>query len=235
MITIKTEHEFCTGEPDFDIHEDNPNLLMNCSAGEDNHSDENLIEEIISRVSSDRVNCLDLGCAGGQLILDLNNHEKTDICVGLDGSAGVYKQNNWSIDSNKNVLKHANLTKTFSVLNNNEPVKFDIITCWEVIEHFEEKDLDVFFSNVTQHLSENGLFFGSIALFPDTRDSNGFHQKHPSYNKNDPKQYQLHKTVFDSKDPWDKILSKHFKVLDYDFKVKLRNHHNSYYFMCKQK
>jgi len=249
MIKIVTQTPLCIDQPDFTIHaqEFNPldpkglanvkvtPLKLNCSAGADNHTDAKLISESLSRFNGS-VNCLDLGCAGGSLILDYNQQLQTDICIGLDGSLGVYKHHNWHQEENKKVLRHADLAKPFSIENEkSEKVKFDIITCWEVIEHFREKDLDVFFRNVSNHLSENGLFFGSIALFPDTRDSNGFYQGHPSYNSNDPKQYQLHKTVFDSKVPWDKILFKYFEVLNYDFEVRLRNHHNSYYFMCKKK
>tara|TARA_R100000700_G_scaffold40089_1_gene54706 strand:- start:28986 stop:29732 length:747 start_codon:yes stop_codon:yes gene_type:complete len=240
---VKTNHPFCINEPDFTLHgevsEKDPSeirlkpLKMNCSAGEDNHTDRDLIEESLSRFTKEKINCLDLGCAAGQLILDFHKRSETNVCIGLDGSCGVYKHQNWLIEENRQVLRHANLVENFSILDEtNNKIKFDVITCWEVIEHFNEKDLDIFFKNVSEHLSEDGLFFGSIALFPDVRDENGFHQDCPEYNA-DSKQFLLHKTVFDSKEPWDEILSKYFTVKDYDFKTKLRNHDNSYYFMCK--
>ena len=248
MIKINTTHPFCVDQPDFTIHAENFDplkfdiqnplklrpLKLNCSAGLDNHTNKTLIEESLSRFSG-TINCLDLGCAGAQLILDYDKQNKTDICIGLDGSCGVYRHDNWHYANNKNVLHHADLVKPFLVENEEgSQVKFQIITCWEVIEHFEEKDLDMFFQNVYNHLSEEGIFFGSIALFEDTRDSDGFHQDHLSYKKNDT-QYLLHKTVYDNREEWDRILTRYFKVLDYDFEIKLRNHSNSYYFMCQHK
>lgn len=231
MITIQTDHEFCVDQPDYQIHNQAKELQLNCSAGQDNHSDLDLINETLSRFDNDQINCLDLGCAGGQLILDYNKSPKTNICIGLDGSCGVYKHPNWEHDT---ILRHADLTKSFVVLDEGAPVKFDIITCWEVVEHFEETDLDIFFTNVFKHLNKGGLFFGSIALFEDTRDSDGFHQDHPRYKANDI-QFKLHKTVFKEKEPWDKILSNYFQVVNYDLQIKLRNHSNSYYFMCQHK
>jgi len=245
IISVETDYPFCVDEPDFTLHgeivgeEDKlqinlKQLSMNCSAGEDDHTDKDLILESLSRFEKDKINCLDLGCAAGSLILDYDQFPRTDVCIGLDGSCGVYKHENWHVRKNRTVLRHANLVKEFKVVNENrDKVKFDIVTCWEVIEHFDEKDLDIFFKNVAEHLSEDGLFFGSIALFPDVRDENGFHQDCPEYNP-DSKQFLLHKTVFDSKEPWDEILSKYFTVKDYDFEIKLRNHDNSYYFMCKK-
>ena len=245
-ITIKTDHPFCDKEPDFTIHggvlesKDSLNitlkhLMMNCSAGEDSHSDQHLINESLSYFNKSKINCLDLGCAGGQLILDYATRPQTHTCIGLDGSCGVYKHQNWHIDNNKKVLRHANLVEPFSVLDGNgEIVQFDIITCWEVIEHFNESDLDIFFNNVNRHLSPEGIFFGSIALFPDVRDANGYHQDCPEYDASS-EQFLLHKTVFDSRAPWDKILQRYFSVGEYDFQVRLRNHDNSYYFKVLKK
>ena len=229
-IAILSEEEFCFSEPDYTIHENN--LQLSCSAAEDNHTDSSLIQDICSRFA--KLNCLDLGCAGGALILDLNKQTNTDICIGLDGSNGVYRHASWKDKKNHEVLRHANLVKKFEIKKNGNLVKFDAISCFEVIEHFERDQLDVFFKNVSNHLKDDGFFFGSIALFPDTRDSNGYHQDHPRYNPK-LKQYKLHKTVLNNSEEWDKILEKYFKVVEYDFSVKLRNHKNSYYFKCLKK
>jgi cyclopropane fatty-acyl-phospholipid synthase-like methyltransferase len=246
-ILIKTDYKFAYNEPDYQIHIDQydsdenfslRNLELNCSAGQDNSTDIALVKETIKRFNTNenkKINWLDLGCGGGAFILDANSFDETDICVGLDGSCGVYKQNNWKSDKNKKILKHADLTKYFSVCDENEnQIKFDVITCWEVIEHFEKNQLDQFFKNVYNHLDDNGIFFGSIALFSDTRDEKGYHQDHPNFNPNG-KLYILHKTVHQSREPWDLIMSKYFNILEYNFNVRLRNHHNSYYFMCSKK
>ena len=230
-IDIVTEEDFCFSEPDYQIHKNN--LKLRCSAAEDNHSDLNLVNEICSSFSHS-INCLDLGCAGGALILDFDKDPRTDICIGLDGSDGVYSHKSWNVQENKKVLRHSNLVKEFSILKDSVQIKFDVISCFEVIEHFEIDQLDVFFKNVDKHLSSGGFFFGSIALFPDIRDSNGFYDGHHLYNPNLP-QYRLHKTVFDNKLEWDNILKEYFIIIDYDFSVRLRNHDKSYYFKCQKK
>jgi SAM-dependent methyltransferase len=210
-------------------------LDMECAAGEDNSTDGELIQSIIDSFDSDKINWLDLGCGGGQLVLDANQNPKTDICIGIDGSCGVYKQSNWSVEENLKVLKHANLVEDFTILSDGEIVKFDVISCSEVIEHFAEDQLDVFFENVEKHLSDRGVFYGSIALFSDIRDDRGYYKGHPSFNPNSEVMYELHKTVYESRDPWDDILSKYFDVVEYDFPIRMRNHSDSYYFKCVKK
>jgi cyclopropane fatty-acyl-phospholipid synthase-like methyltransferase len=245
-IVVKTESKFAYDEPDYKIHLDNYEsddkfelryFEVNCSAGEDNSSSIDLIEDVISRFSldeSEKINWLDLGCGGGELILDVNKRKDTDICIGLDGSCGVYKQKNWQNEKNKKVLNHADLTKEFFVQVDGKTLEFDVISCSEVIEHFSEDQLDTFFTNVFNHLSDKGIFYGSIALFPDTRDINGYYEGHPKFDPNS-ELFVLHKTVYETKEPWDKIMEKYFNILEYDFDIKMRNHHNSYYFMCSKK
>lgn len=246
-VIIKTKNKFAYDEPDYKIHLESyesddkftlKTLELNCSAGEDNSTDSLLIDEAISRFNledDEKINWLDLGCGGGAFILDANKSPKTNICIGLDGSCGVYKQTNWNIESNKKVLNHADLTKEFFIQDKDgNEIKFDVITSWEVIEHFNESQLDQFFENVYNHLDDDGVFFGSIALFPDTRDENGYHQDHPKFNPNG-KLYVLHKTVYETRGPWDTIMSKYFNIYDYNFRIRMRNHSNSYYFMCTKR
>ena len=66
-------------------------------------------------------------------------------------------------------LHTADITKPFKVVSADESVedKFDIVTAWEVLEHIEEKDLDILFDNITRHLSDGGYFICSIAFFRD--------------------------------------------------------------------
>jgi hypothetical protein len=245
-IFVKTKNKFALHAPDCTLHlesfddDDNfkvKNLEKESGAGCDFYSDLPLIRKVIERFSLDdgqKLNWLDLGCAGGALILEINNQKETDVCIGLDGSVGVYKQESWSSGKNKDILKNADLSKEFFIeYGDGTPVKFDVITCWEVIEHFYENELDIFFTNVCNHLSDGGVFCGSIALFDDIRDENGFLPSDLEFNPNG-KVFNLHKTLW-SIPKWDQVLSKYFNIYEYDLISKFRNIDNSYYFMCTKK
>ena len=252
-ILVKTDHKFALHAEDCLIHMDefvnendfNLHYLENeTGAGCDFFTDIPLIREIIDRFNlseDEKINWMDLGCAGGHFILDANEQPETDICIGLDGSVGVYKQESWSSGNNLEVLKNADLSKEFFIEDENEnQVTFDVITSWELIEHFnDENELDVFFSNVNNHLSTNGVFCGSIALEPDIKDENGYHPGHPQFNPNG-KVYQLHKILW-SREKWQKYLSKYFNVIEYDFDSMFRDDGTgyvgiySYFFACTKR
>ena len=252
-VILKTDYKFALHAEDCLIHmkgymdENNFQLhkLENeTGAGCDFFTDLPLIREAIQRFNleeNEKINWLDLGCAGGHFILDINDQEETDICIGLDGSVGVYKQESWSSGNNKDVLMNADLSKEFSIENSDGSlVLFDVISSWELIEHFnDELELDTFFSTVEKHLSENGVFFGSIALEPDIKDENGHHPGHPKFNPNG-KVYQLHKILW-SKEKWKKYFAQFFNVIEYDFDSMFRDDGTgyvatySYFFACTKK
>lgn len=247
-VILKTEHKFAIDAPDCTLHmesyEDSENfspkkLEFESGAGSDYNTDLPFIREIIERFpleGDEKLNWLDLGCAGGHLMLDVNEQEETDVCIGLDGSVGVHKQESWSSGKNSEVLRNADIAKEYSIeYLNGEKVKFDIITCWEVLEHFYEEQLDQFFTNVYEHLSDEGVFVGSIAFFPDTRDENGYPEGHPKFNPNG-KLYELHKLLW-NRPTWDKLMSKWFNIINFDFDNRFRNGHPAihYYFSATKK
>lgn len=247
-ITIKTDYKFALHAPDCTLHLENyeddknftPKKLENESgAGCDFFSDIQFINEVIERFSlaeDEKINWLDLGCAGGKLILDVSEHEKSNVCIGLDGSVGVYKQESWSSGKNKNILKNADLSKEFFIeYESGERVIFDVITAWELLEHFYENELEIFFNNVYNHLSDEGVFIGSAANYPDIRDENGYCPSDALFNENG-KLYDLHK-IFWKKDKWNKFLSRWFVVHEFDFQNKFRNMNEglTYYFMVTKK
>ena len=116
-----------------------------------------------------------------------------------------------------------------------ERVIFDVITAWELLEHFYENELEIFFNNVYEHLSDDGVFIGSAANYPDIRDENGYSPIDSLFNK-DGKLYELHKIFWD-RNTWNQYLSKWFDVQTFDFDNKFRNMHEglTYYFMCTKK
>ena len=248
-VVVKTEYKFALHAPDCTLHLENfddeqnftPKKLKNeVGAGCDFFTDINFIEEVIDRFpleGNEKINWLDLGCAGGKLILDVTKNKKTNICIGLDGSVGVFKQESWSSGNNKDILKNADLSKEFFIENafNNEKITFDVITAWELLEHFYENELEIFFNNVYEHLSDDGVFIGSAANYPDIRDENGYCPSDSFFNKNG-KLYDLHK-IFWNRNAWNEYLSKWFDVQTFDFHNKFRDMHEglTYYFMATKK
>lgn len=109
------------------------------------------------------LNYLDLGCSGGGLVFDFAFHGH--LAIGLEGSDYSKKNHraNWrTIPEN---LFTCDVTKPFELLFNEDKsmCKFKVISCWEVLEHIDEKDLEVFFENVARHLDKDGIFVGSIS------------------------------------------------------------------------
>ena len=104
-----------------------------------------------------------------------------------------------------------------------------------MLEHFYENELEIFFNNVYEHLSDDGVFIGSAANYPDIRDENGYCPSDSLFNKNG-KLYDLHKIFWD-RNTWNQYLSKWFDVQTFDFDNKFRDMHEglTYYFMCTKK
>lgn len=108
---------------------------------------------------------LELGCAGGGLVLDfvLAGHD----ALGIEGSdySEIWRRAEWANIPER--LFTADITKAFHAYVDGEPQKFDLITAWEVLEHIHDSDMDGLFDNIRRHLAPNGIFCGSVATFED--------------------------------------------------------------------
>jgi hypothetical protein len=117
------------------------------------------------RVIGQNLRVMELGCAGGGLVLDfiLAGHD----AVGIEGSdySAIWRRAEWATIPDR--LFTADITKPFSIFVDNEPQRFDLITAWEVLEHIRDDDIDGLFVNIRQHLAKNGIFCGSVATFED--------------------------------------------------------------------
>jgi len=114
-----------------------------------------------------KMSVLDLGCAGGGLVLDftLKGHK----AIGLEGSdlSHSAQRATWRILPDR--LFTCDITYPFSLKEQqtSELVLFDIITCWEVLEHIPESSLPNLFDNVCRHMKANSYFMGSISMSQD--------------------------------------------------------------------
>jgi SAM-dependent methyltransferase len=151
----------------------------------DNYTNIELLKDVCNHFKK-KINMLDLGCAGGQFAIDFINFGNN--AVGLEGSTHVLNgpgKNNWSNFSNN--LFFCDITKSFTILSEDRPAKFEFIHCSEVMEHLSEKELEIFLENVYNHLSDDGIFCTQISI-----------------DNSDP----LHVSIF-SKNKWQNILSEH--------------------------
>lgn len=119
---------------------------------------------------------MDLGCSGGGLVLDftLRGHR----AFGIEGSDHPLRAQRaeWRVLDQS--LFTADITKSFRLSEREEQqtIKCDVITMWEVLEHIGDPDLPQLLGNIQAHLKPDGIFVGSIALVPDDHNDASYHR-----------------------------------------------------------
>jgi len=105
---------------------------------------------------------LDLGCSGGGFVKTCL--DKGSLAVGLEGSdySLNHSRAEWPLLGNK-FLFTADITRDFQVTQNENPLLFDVITAWEVMEHLPEERLPTVCDNLYRHLEEHGLAIMSVS------------------------------------------------------------------------
>ena len=100
---------------------------------------------------------MDLGCAGGKLVTDFLALRWFGL--GLEGSdfSLKHRRRHWDRFANKNLFT-CDITKPFQATLDGQPVRFHLITSWEVLEHIATPDLPQVFANVCAHLEPGGYF-----------------------------------------------------------------------------
>lgn len=197
----------------------------------DNYNNPNLAEEIEKQFGNRKISFLDLGCAGGQFVIEFINRGHKG--YGLEGSShsiGGAGRNNWTEHKDKNLFL-CDLTKPYHFEEDGKPFLFDFIHCSEVIEHILPKDLEKFFKYVSDNLSPDGIFCCQVNMTPDVRHVDG-------------KDIVLHHSLFNS-DEWKakfinfelypcagKTDSNHFGYL---FHHRFREHGDSSIYACLKK
>lgn len=121
---------------------------------------------------------MDLGCAGGGFVESLleDGHD----AVGVEGSdySLRHRRAAWRIVPDR--LFTCDITKPFIITRGNEvnPAQFEVITAWELMEHFKEESLPQVFKNIDCHLVSDGYFICSVATSEDFDRETGtiYHQ-----------------------------------------------------------
>jgi SAM-dependent methyltransferase len=118
---------------------------------------------------------MDLGCAGGQTVADFMTLKWQG--VGLEGSdfSLKHRRANWARLANTHLFT-CDITKPFQVKSDGQPVRFHLITAWEVMEHIGTPELDQVFTNICAHLEPGGYFIASTTETSDIHEGLELHQ-----------------------------------------------------------
>jgi 2-polyprenyl-3-methyl-5-hydroxy-6-metoxy-1,4-benzoquinol methylase len=202
MITIKTDHP---------VAYDSIDQLCPNGIYLDNRVNLKYVQDVEQYHQNRKINYLDIGCAGGELVCVLN--KRGHLAVGLDGSDHclnidtkmVQKFNqypsgheNWKQFGNIHLFT-CDVRYDYQIYQDENLLQFDVISAWDVMEHFEPTALDTVLKGIHRHLKPEGVFFASIHTFYYT------------YNE-----IEYHKSVFDET-VWTNILSKYFTKIPYPF------------------
>ena len=120
---------------------------------------------------------LDLGCSGGGLVRSIIDDGY--MAIGIEGSDISKKLRSAEWDTCIHHLFTADITTTFRLTNTKGMnLYFQCISAWEVLEHISQDKLPVLFSNIYNHLADDGIFVGSIDMTPDGNPITGaiYHQ-----------------------------------------------------------
>ncbi len=121
---------------------------------------------------------LDMGCSGGGFVR--NCIDDGCIAVGVEGSDYSYKLKRAEWKTIPGNLFTCDITKPFSIkMKNgtiNNQLKFDLITCWEVMEHIETDDIAGIIDNVKKQLLPNGLWIMSVSPIDDIVNGINLHR-----------------------------------------------------------
>jgi 2-polyprenyl-3-methyl-5-hydroxy-6-metoxy-1,4-benzoquinol methylase len=121
---------------------------------------------------------LDMGCSGGGFVK--NCVDDGCIAIGVEGSDYSQKLKRAEWKSIPDKLFTCDITKPFNIKmkNGNEftNLKFDLVTCWEVMEHIKEADIEKIALNVKELILPTGLWIMSISTVDDFVNGVNLHE-----------------------------------------------------------
>jgi len=142
---------------------DSPDHLNPCGSINDNNSSIHYITEVKNYFNNNKINVLDLGCSGGQIIVD--HISLGDLAIGIEGSDTVLKgagKKNWDKYHDSNLFL-SDITENFTIKDDENTILFDVIQMWDVFEHIPEYKIPSVLDNIHKHLKKDGIFLGQIS------------------------------------------------------------------------
>lgn len=150
MFKVKTDYPIAYESPDHT----NPHGTKNDNSK--NRSFVNLMNQLYLDAK-----IIDIGCAGGGMIEDFVNNG--NLAIGLEGSDYSQKLKRAAWETIPNNLFTCDASKPFEITYEDKPFLANVISMWEVLEHFTDETIDQVLQNVINHLEVGGLLIGSIS------------------------------------------------------------------------
>lgn len=121
---------------------------------------------------------LDMGCSGGGFVKSC--HDEGCLAVGLEGSDFSKRRGRAEWRTIPEFLFTCDVTGKFEIFIEREgkvsPMLFDVVTCWEMIEHIPEQSIATVAENVKRHLAPGGLWIMSVSAIEDVVGGVRLHQ-----------------------------------------------------------
>ena len=115
---------------------------------------------------------LDLGCSGGAFVKSILEDGFT--AIGVEGSDWSRKLRSGEWDTCPHHLLTSDITSRFQIRTSaGEPMTFNCITAWEVLEHIPSPNLPALIDNISRHLGPDGIFVASVDTAPDSNPVTG--------------------------------------------------------------
>jgi len=106
---------------------------------------------------------LDLGTATGTVPLSMRKVGL--IAVGLEGSDAPRQQKLGAWTEYWNITATCNIGKPFKIIDiEGNPIIFDFVTAWGVIEHIPLKDIPIVMNNILNHTNKDSIIILNIDL-----------------------------------------------------------------------
>ncbi len=134
----------------------------------DNYANEAFVNKLFKMYPSIQ-SFLDIGCAGGQLVINLV--KKGIIAIGVEGSSTVLLGNgreNWMKNFGKSLF-FADITKPFAIQKEGEQYFFDLIHAEEVFEHLSVQEAKDTIANIKRVMTVSSILLLGISAREDCR------------------------------------------------------------------
>lgn len=171
-IVLQTDHPVALHSPDHlcpwgTRYDNSVNLRFN-----------EKLEALYPRSATETMQVLDLGCSGGGFVKSIL--DRGGLGVGLEGSDYSLRHRRAEWRTIPEFLFTCDITKPFALELDQQgertPLRFHVITAWEVMEHIAERELPPLIANVKRHLRPDGLWIISVASTDDIVNGVNLHQ-----------------------------------------------------------